>query len=266
ISNDNFKWNSILNFAFNRNKVEALPGGASQLMLADYDGSAARLVANVGQSMGDIMVHPYVYDASGKKIVNDNGLYQLDPDEWVKAGNAMPKVTGGFINTFTYKNITLDALIDFRWGGHAMPTGINWMKSRGLLEETLTAMDAEHGGLSYYIKDGKGIATTGNAGPAGETVFHDSIVMDGVLADGSPNTNLTSQAYYYAQTYNWGGPQYSNSNYGLYVQKNNYIKLRELSLGYRLPASVAKSLRAKNLQISAFARNLFFIYRSMKDL
>ena len=37
-------------------------------------------------------------------------------------------------------------------------------------------------------------------------------------------------------------------------------------MGYRLPASVAKSLRAKNLQISAFARNLFFIYRSMKDL
>lgn len=266
ISNDNFKWNSILNFAFNRNKVEALPGGASQLMLADYDGSAARLVANVGESMGDIMVHPYVYDASGKKVVNDNGLYQLDPDEWVKAGNAMPKVTGGFINTFTYKNITLDALIDFRWGGHAMPTGINWMKSRGLLEETLTAMDAEHGGLSYYIKDGKGIATTGNAGPAGEKVFHDGMVMDGVLADGSPNTNIISQAFYYAQTYNWGGPQYSNSNYGLYVQKNNYIKLRELSLGYRLPASVAKSLRAKNLQISAFARNLFFIYRSMKDL
>ncbi len=266
IQNDNFRWNTVLNFSMNKNMVEELPGGASQLMLADYDGAAAQLVANVGQSMGDIMVHPYVYDASGKKVVQDNGLYQLDADAWVKAGNAMPKAVGGLINTFTYKNFTLDALIDFRWGGHIMPTGINWMKSRGLLEETLTAMDTEHGGLSYYLKDGKGIATSGSAGPNGEKVFTDGMLMDGVLADGSTNSNIISQAYYYAQTYNWGGPQYSNSNYGLYVEKNNYIKMRELSLGYRLPNTFAKKLRAKNLQISAFGRNLFFLYRSVKDL
>jgi hypothetical protein len=42
--------------------------------------------------------------------------------------------------------------------------------------------------------------------------------------------------------------------------------MREISLGYRLPASVAAKLKAKNLQISAFGRNLFFIYRSIKDL
>ena len=266
VQTNDFKWNSTLNFSMNKNVVLELPGGATELLHRDYDGAAAQLVSKVGQPMGDIMVHPIALDGNGKKIVQSNGLYQLDADSWVKAGNAMPKAVGGFINTFTYKNITLDALVDFRFGGHVMPTGINWMISRGLLEESLNAMDAEHGGLSYYLSNGKGISHNGATGPNGEKMFNDGMLMDGVLADGTSNTNIISQAYYYAQTYNWGGPQYSNSNYGLYVQKNNYVKMRELSLGYRLPESVATKLRAKNLQLSAFGRNLFFIYRSIKDL
>jgi hypothetical protein len=264
---ENFKWNSVLNFSFNRNSVVELPGGASELLHRDYDGAAAQLVSKVGQPMGDIMVHPIATDANGNKIVSDNGTYQLDADTWIKAGNAMPKSVGGFMNTFTYKNFTLDALLDFRWGGSSMPTGIYWMMSRGLLEESLTAMDAEHGGLSYYIDgNGKGVATTGNAGPAGEVVYHDGMLMEGVLSDGSTNSNIIPQSVYYNSTYNWGGPQYSSSRYELYVQKNNYIKMRELSLGYRLPASVASRLKAKNLQLSVFGRNLFFLYRSIKDL
>src|SRR5690606_33206470 len=101
-----------------------------------------------------------------------------DGNSWIKAGNAMPKAVGGFINTFSYKNFTLDALLDFRWGGHAMPTGINWMTSRGLTEESLNAMDTEHGGLSYYISGNKGIAHSGTSGPNGEIVYHDGMLME----------------------------------------------------------------------------------------
>jgi len=266
VQGTNFRWNSVLNFSMNKNIVESLPGGATSILHADYDGAAAQLVSKVGEPMGDIMVHPVATDENGNKIVMDNGLYQLD-ESWVKAGNAMPKMVGGFINTFTYKNFTLDALIDFRWGGNVMPTGIAWMTSRGLTEESLNYMDAEHGGISYYLDaDGRGIAYSGTVGPNGEKVFHDGMLMDGVLADGSANSNVISQVTYYANTYNWGGPQYSYSRYELYVKKNNYIKMRELSLGYRLPESIASKLRAKNLQLSVFGRNLFFIYRSIKDL
>src|SRR5690606_21576599 len=117
---------------------------------------------------------------------------------------------------------TLDALLDFRWGGHVMPTGINWMTSRGLTEESLNHMDESHGGISYYRDaDGKGVAYTGTSGPNGEKIFHDGMLMDGVLADGNANTNVISQVAYYANTYNWGGPQYSYSRYELYVEKNN---------------------------------------------
>ncbi|MDF2516691.1 MAG: Outer rane cobalamin receptor protein [Sphingobacterium sp.] len=267
VQTESFRWNSTLNFAFNRNKVEKLAGGASVLEHRFIDGDAAKIISEVGQPLGNIYARPLATDEQGRNIVNDNGIYALDNTTYKKVGNAMPKMTGGFINSFSYKNFTLDALIDFRWGGHIMPTGINWMKSRGLLEETLEGMDAEHGGLSYYIVNDKGIATNASTGPNGETVYHDGMLMDGVLLDGTKNTNIISQATYFNSTYNWGGPQYaSDSRYELYVEKNNYIKMRELSLAYRLPNEIARKLRAKNLSLSAFGRNLFFIYRTAKHL
>jgi hypothetical protein len=148
-----------------------------------------------------------------------------------------------------------------------MPTGINWMTSRGLTKESLNYMDAEHGGVSYYLDaDGNGIATSGAAGPNGQTVYHDGMLMDGVLANGEANNNIVSQAVYYNATYNWGGPQYGNARYELYTKKNTYIKMRELSLSYRLPAFIGSKIGATNVTLSVFGRNLFFFYRTIKDL
>lgn len=263
----NFNWNATLNFSNNKNVVEKLANGATELLHADYDGNAAQLKSIVGQPMGDIYVHPILKNAAGQDVINSDGLYALDANNMVKAGNAMPKIIGGLINNFNYKNFSLDVVMDFRYGGHVMPTGINWMISRGLLEESLNYMDTDHGGLTYYRNAaGVGVQTSGAQGPNGEKVYHDGMLMPGVLANGQPNTNVISQSYYYWNTYNWGGPQYSSSRYELYVVKNNYIKMREITFGYKIPANLAKKIGAKNLQISAFGRNLFYVYRTIKDL
>ena len=103
----------------------------------------------------------------------------------IKIGNAMPKAVGGLFNSFAYKNFSMDVLIDFRLGGYVMPTAINWMISRGLLEESLNNMDKEHGGLSYYVNaNGQGVQTTGAQGPNGEKVYNDGMLLDGVTVDG----------------------------------------------------------------------------------
>lgn len=265
IKQRNFTWNSTFNAAWNKNKVVKLATGSDELLHADYDGNAAQLISKVGQPMGDFYVHPIARNSKGEAIVESNGLYKLD-EGMVKVGNAMPKLVGGFINTFAYKSFALEAVLDFRIGGHVMPTGINWMISRGLLEESLKYMDKESGGLSYYVSNGKGVRTDAAQGPNGEQVFHDGMLMEGVTQDGLPNTNVMSQAFYYWNTYNWGGPQYSYSRYELYVQKNSYIKMRELSLSYNLPTNIAGKIGAKRLQASVFGRNLFYLYRTLKDL
>lgn len=268
IRKNNMSWDVTLNLAKNTNVVEKLASGSNELLHQDYDGNAAQLRSIVGQPMGDFFVHPVARHANGGMIVDPNGLYKVDPDTMVRVGNAMPKLVGGFINTFSWKGFSLTAVMDFRYGGHVMPTAINWMKSRGLLEETLTNMDEEHGGFAYYEEaDGDRVRTTSATGPNGETVYHDGMLLDGVTSTGEPNSYIASATEYYWITYNWGGPQYSpNTRYELYVAENSYIKMRELSLSYTLPRSISSKIKATNIQLSVFGRNLFYVYRTLKDI
>ncbi|MWB93295.1 SusC/RagA family TonB-linked outer membrane protein [Flavobacterium sp. GA093] len=268
IKTASFSWDLTLNWAKNVNKVVKLANGASELLHADYDGSAAQLKSVVGDPMGGIYAHPVKTDASGNKMVDSDGFYMIDGDKWEKYGNAMPKGVGGLLNTFAYKNFTLDVNIDYSYGGYLMPTGVNWMTSRGLTEESLNYSTNERGGLTYYMDNGKGVQVPNSAtsGPGGQTLYRDGMLMNGVTADGSTNTNVISQAGYYNMTYNWGGPQYSSSRYELYIQENNYIKMREISLSYNLPTAWANKLGATKFNFSLYGRNLFFIYRSIKDM
>lgn len=262
-----FTWDAGINFARNINVVEQLANNATELLHADYDGNAAQLRSVVGRPMGDFFARPIETNANGQKIVQPNGLYKIDPDNWIQVGNAMPKAVGGIFNNFQYKNFSLDLMADFQIGGHVMPTGVNWMISRGLTEASLQNMDAASGGLSYYQDaNGKGVQTSASQGPNGETVYHDGMLMDGVTSEGTPNTNVISQALYFQRTYGWGGPQYSQSRYELYIQENTYFKMREVSLAYMIPSSIAQKLGASSIQLSTFGRNLFFFYRNIKDL
>lgn len=263
-----FRWDATLNFAKNVNKVEKLAPGLDEIQHANWDGDAAKMVSTVGQPMGDIYSHPLLLHDNGQPIVDPNGLYRVDADTHEKFGNAMPKWVGGFINSFRYKNFSLNANTDFRIGGHIMPTALNWMIGRGLTEESLKNMDAASGGLSYYEDvNGDRFLTSAATGPNGEIVHDDGIVLDGVKLDGTPNDYIVSNPEYYWQVYNWGGPQYSpNTRYELYIKENTYFKLREVSLSYDLPRKALKSIGFNKLQLSVYGRNLFYFYRTIKDL
>ncbi|MCQ0110464.1 SusC/RagA family TonB-linked outer membrane protein [Zhouia amylolytica] len=263
-----FTWDVRVNYAKNWNTIEKLAPGLDELQHTNWDGDAAKLVSKVGEPMGDFYVHPVATDDQGRRIVDPNGLYRVDPNEYIKVGNAMPKAVGGVFNSFSYKGFSLDAMVDYRIGGHVMPTAINWMIGRGLTEESLNYMDAEHGGLSWY-QDAAGDRhlTDATQGPNGETVYDNGIVLDGVKDDGSTNDYITSNPEYYWTVYNWGGPQYSpNTRYELYVKENTYFKMRELSLKYQIPREAAEKIGFQNIQLSVFGRNLFYLYRTLDHL
>ncbi len=271
VSTKNFNWESGINFNFNKNKILKLTNGSNELIKADYDGNAAVLKSVVGQPIGDFYAHPIKTDSKGQPIVNDYGDgtldYQIDATQLVKYGNTQPKAIGGFFNTFSYKSIAMEIYTDFRLGGYVMPTGLNWMTGRGLTKESLNGMDKAHGGLSYYLDaNGYGVATSDAAGPNGEKVYDDGMLLAGNLPDGTPNTHIESSSVYYWYVYNWGGPQYSNSQYFKYIVKNSYWKVREVSLSYSLPAKLASKLKASKLQVSVFGRNLFYLYRTIKNM
>lgn len=268
LKSKNFSWDAGVNFAKNQNKVLKLTTGSNELLHSNHDGDALKRVSLVGQPMGDWYAHPIKTNAKGEKIVGSDGTYQLDGDKWQKYGNSMPKGSGGFWNSFSYKGLTLDITTDFTYGGYVAPMGLYWLTGRGLTEESLKIpAEAKRSGIKYYIdNDWVGHETNNSVGPNGEPVMNDGILLDGVKSDGSANDIVISPAIYYWFGYNWGGPQYSNSLYYKYVNKNNYLKLRELSLSYDLPVKLASKLKANKLQVSAYGRNLFYFYRSIKNM
>src|SRR5699024_8607523 len=105
------------------------------------------------------------------------GLYLVNPDTMVLAGNTRPDAWGGISSMLSYKGITLNITADFRIGGLIMPTGYFWMVGRGSMAQTLKWRDAEHGGIPYYINsNGYRVKATGTTGPNGEQVFHDGLI------------------------------------------------------------------------------------------
>lgn len=270
LKSKNFIWDLRTNFAVNRNKVNKLMPGVERLTHRDIDAGAALIVSEPGKTMGDILAYVPKTDASGNMVVNKtDGLYEIDFSEMKKVGNAMPKVVGGFGSYLEYKNIFIDFTIDYKLGGDVISLAGQYMKGAGMFEETLKYRDAEHGGLSYYIDaDNNKVLSSATAGPKGEKVFNDGIILPGVNPDGSANKSITTAADYYLNTFTWGANPAWGIPYSRYddaVKKNDYFKFRELSIGYNVPKSIAEKIKCNNLRISLVGNNLFYIYRTLKE-
>ena len=80
--------------------------------------------------------------------------------------------------------------------------------------------------------------------------------------DGTPNDIIVTQFEANDGRYGWGSG--ATQSYADAVQKNSYIKCREISLAYTLPKEWTKKFACKNLTVSAFARNPFYLYRTLK--
>ncbi|MCD6333240.1 MAG: SusC/RagA family TonB-linked outer membrane protein [Bacteroidales bacterium] len=265
-----FRWDLRGNFAINRNQVVSLMEGVDQLVHSNIDAGAAKIVSEPGKPMGEIIAYLPMKNDNGDYIVDDNdGLYQIDFSEMKKVGNAMPKLVGGFGSYAEYKHFFVDFTIDYSWGGDIVSLSSQYMKGAGMFEETLQYRDAEHGGLSYYIDaDGKKVQFDGDAGPGGEKVFHDGLILPGVKSDGSANDIIVSAADYYLNTFTWGANPAWGIPYSRYddaVRKNHYVKFRELSVGYNLPKSLAQKFKCNNIRLALVGSNLFYLYRTFKD-
>jgi hypothetical protein len=117
ISTKDFKWQTTANFAANKNKLIDLYGdkkddlgnrwfiGKPIGVIYDYK------MAGVWQVGED----PTGWDASAKpgdlKFADTNGDKKIDGNDRIILGQTAPKWTGGLINTFSYKNLSLTIFI-----------------------------------------------------------------------------------------------------------------------------------------------------------
>jgi iron complex outermembrane receptor protein len=196
-------------------------------------------------------------------------VYHDDADGRAKIGRVEPSLTGGINGTLRYKNFSLYTQVDARFGGWVYSEALNYAMAQGTPLASLQWRDQEHGGVqrtdSYTGKD-----------------RYDGAIPDVVFADGemSPLQSGVSiagmtfrEAYdkglvepwkssaYHIYSFGWGTNINSVNN--ISTAENSWAMLREITLGYRLPANVLSKTFLKNARISVSARNVGYLYKTL---
>ena len=265
------------NIAVNKNKVKKLADGLDVLSHATFDNGAASLESHVGEPMGDFYTYTWKTDENGNRIVGEDGLYITDTSERHKVGNAMPDAVGGFAASVSYKNFTLDMSFDYRIGGDVINQPWQYYMDTGIIKDAVGARDYQSGGIFYYsttenVDDKASIVRVdpsqvpnyqrGVTMIDGHYVWDNGVIQPGVKEDGTPNDIITTQFAINDMQYGWGTS--ATQSYQEAIQKNSYVKCREISLSYQLPTQWTKRFGCSNLTVSAFARNPFYLYRTLK--
>lgn len=227
VRTNDFEWSLSWNFSKNDNTVKDLYGDLESVIIGNAPFKVS-IAAMKGEKWGQIRGTDFIYDDAGNKVVNANGLYMSTS---VKSlGSVLPDYNMGFRNTFTYKNISLGALIDIQKGGKFYSTSNMWSMYSGMNQET--ALDG--------VRE-NGIVTPGVTGDV-------SFNPDGSysVTNTSTNETVTDAQLYFSHYYT--GPDAQN------VFDADYIKLRELTLTYTFPEKYTGPF--SGVQVSAFGRNL----------
>ncbi len=214
-------WNTSLQFTRARNLVEGIVEGLDEVPLASFGLASTQSAVVSGQPYGVLLGTAWERDEMGNILVNDEG-YPIVSGERQVVGDPNPHFTAGLRNTFSLKNWTLSFLFDIRVGGDMYNGTANVMRFHG------THVDTES--------------------------REEFVVWEGVnINTGEANTveiNL-DQSFY--------------SRYGLVgvseagVEEVNWLRLRDLSLSYTLPKSLAQKLKVSAASIAFTSRNLWLL-------
>jgi len=219
------KWDISGNFTKIVNKVVFIAPGTDNFAIpgSAFTGSIPSI--KIGYPYGVIIGGVIPRDsATGQRLINPStGLYANVIANQVLS-NPNPEYSLGFTNNVKYKSVSLGFTFDFTKGGQVLSFTSAAFKSRGAWAPT--GVDRE----KPRILPGVIPVAGGKAVPN--------------------NIEISSQAYWQAM----GGLQSEFNVYDATV-----FRLREVSLGYDLPASVIRSLHLNYVRLSVFANNVFYV-------
>lgn len=228
IRRNNFSWKIDANISTLKNEITHLPAGAFT-----FNNRSATYKMEEGHSIYEF----YMVKNAGVNPENGNMRY------WIKDD------VGGWKMTENYDaEVTTD---DYQYIGSALP------KAYGAVTNTFAAAGFDLSFMFYYSLGGKMfdyayIERTAVRGGVG--------VIQDLVQDRWKNPG--DQATF---------PKWSDDNYSatrkssdFYVYKNNYLRLRNLTLGYTLPKELSKKLGVSTARIYLTGNNLL-TFGSAKD-
>jgi TonB-linked SusC/RagA family outer membrane protein len=241
VQSKNFDWDISATWGYlTKNEVVSIFPGINRLVLSSGSFSttfAAYSVNQVGSQWGE-MFGGGIKKINGQPILEADGRYVREAD--VNFGSVLPQYTGGVQNTFNvFKNFTVNVNIDYSYGGKFFSLSDFWGTFSGLTARTAGLND-------------KGIPVRDPVADGG-----------GVHVFGVDNTGKPVDYYVDAQTYYHqfqGKVIAENSIYDL-----TFVKLRELSIGYKVPVEKLGIGRyVKTAIFSVVSRNPWLIYSKTK--
>jgi hypothetical protein len=245
VQSKNFTWDITLNWARNSNEVKELAPGITSYLYATnrYD---TRLEHRVGGQWGTYYGRKWKTSSKGGTLILSNGIpdYELNKE----IGQVLPKWTGGVFNSVKYKGIDLTFSIDFQKGGLFYSETRNFTTGTGIAAETVGTNDK---GFDYRDFPGSYTLAGGNVGNGG-------IRIPGQFADGTENNRyIPARSYWYTAR---------QRDASFVLLDASYIKLREVRLGYSIPARIVQKTKvAKSANIGVIVQNAWLIWATTKD-
>lgn len=241
----NFSWNVSATYSnLLDNKVVEISDKYGITTITAGNGLSFALpqaVHHKGQQWGQLYGNGTRRNADGLPILDANGLPQRQTEAGIYFGSVLPKHYGGLQNSFSILNMfDVAANIDYSIGGKFSSLSNMFGSYSGLTARTATLNDK---GMSVRdaVADGGGMR------------------VDGVDANNNPVTFYVNPQTYYS-TLN------SRGIWDEFVYDLTFVKLREVSIGYRIPVKklgLQKFMQSANF--SLIARNPLIIYAKTKD-
>lgn len=241
IQTKDFSWDISYNMAINNNEVVFLNEGIDEIRVGGNLGEPrtrwAFIFNVVGEPFGTIKGFTQQM-IDGQPVFNPDNGQPVRTTETSIIGNGVHRYTGGLTNTFTFKGVYLDFLIDFKTGGQIYSgTNVRQVGSGG---HQMTVNPVE--GLGF-VSEGR-----------------EKITITGVNPDGEP-LNMTI------------GPEDTDGFWGAYSQLSDrfvydatFMKLRQISVGYSIPKSTLGTAPIQGVRLSFVARNLALLINNVDNV
>ncbi len=224
-----FNWNTRVNFSKSKEIVTELVD--DQIVYTGFTNLGNAAIQ--GEQLGVIVGSRVLRDAAGNLVVTSAGNYANEdqtvlPDGRVITpiiGNPNPDYVMNFINSLSFKNVTLGFQISHIAGGDIYSSTVSVLQGRGLIPEDRK---------NTFILPG---------------VRQDSIGADGVGTTAN-NVQINNSTYYF-----------NNVLFGpseLQVYDGSVVRLQEISLSYNVPAKWLERTPFGALSFTASGFNLWY--------
>ncbi|MFD1316778.1 SusC/RagA family TonB-linked outer membrane protein [Namhaeicola litoreus] len=237
IRTDNFNWNIGFNWATNKNEVVELVEGVDNYQITSYGRS---INARVGETYGLMAGSGFTYDENGTQIFQQlaNGNIETVRTSSKTIGSTMPDYTGGVINSFTFGNFSINALVDFSQGGDIYSMSQRWGTNSGLIKET-AGLNDKGNPKRDPVSEGGGVHIVG------------------VDPNGNPIDGYTDAQQWYGHLANRDEA---------FVYDASFVKLREASITYRLDRKLLENAKISDVSFSVIGRNLWLIHSNVPNI